>query len=136
MCFDVLLSFILSLYANPNLPRKIVQIIVDFLHNFICNILLLYIKQDIIILLKKKNIPEATLIEIQQYLEEYNSLFEQISTEEKRFKIFRNKGLVDHKEFYIGTKLCDAIVGNGLQLQPINMHGIYFPLCQTLKLFL
>ena len=118
------------------LTSIILQTIVNFLHNFICNILLVHIKQDIITFLKKNNIPEPALIEIKQYLEKYISIFEEVSTKDKRFQIFRNRGLIDHKEFYLGTKLVDEDVGNGVQLVPMSMHGIYFPLSQTLKFFL
>lgn len=54
MLLDKILSFMLLLYANPALPRKIVQIVFDFVKDFIETTLLLSIEDDVIELLTKK----------------------------------------------------------------------------------
>ena len=33
-----ILKFILALYGNPNLPRKVVNIVIDYFHQFISEI--------------------------------------------------------------------------------------------------
>ena len=48
-----ILSFTLCLYADPVLPRNVVDTVINFLKNFITNILITSLKKDIIDALKK-----------------------------------------------------------------------------------
>ena len=46
------LTFSLSLYADPNLPRKIVDIVNDFIHDFLRKVYIPSLKRDILTILQ------------------------------------------------------------------------------------
>ena len=49
-----LMTFILKLYAEPSFPRKIVQIVLEFLDDFIRNIFLTSLKTDLLKILNNQ----------------------------------------------------------------------------------
>lgn len=48
---NFILAFILFLYGDPNLPRKVVNDVVNFFHEFIKTIFISSLKEDIMMLL-------------------------------------------------------------------------------------
>ena len=131
-----ILSYILTLYGNPKLPRKIVQDSMYFMDNFIKNVYLPSLKTDIIEIVIKANVDKNSIEKIKKCFNNHSSVFEAVSTEKKIFSILKDKGFIDHEEYEIGTTFVDKIVGNELKLVPDFLYGIHVPLRKTLKIFL
>ena len=129
-----ILSFILTIYAEPHYPRKLVQEIVDFMNNFIKNVFLRELKNDIIGALKKNNY--ASIQEIEQYFNKYSDVFDAVSSEHKRIQLLQGKGYLDYEEFKIGQTFVEEVIDNETKLVPAFMYGIHVPLRKTLKCFL
>ena len=56
-----ILSFILALYGNPGLPRKIVQVVVEYMDNFIQSVIVPHLRSEILAILREKNVEHDTL---------------------------------------------------------------------------
>lgn len=128
-----LITFILMLYGNPALPRKIVDIVIDFIQNFIAAVYLPSLKKDVLEALKDENISGFSLFKLNQCFERHSKIFDAVSTEPKRFNLLRRKGYVDPQEFDLGFKFTEKLVGNDILLVPKTMK---VPLRNSLKLFL
>lgn len=131
-----IVTFILFLYGDTNLPRKDVNDVINFFHEFVSTIFITSLREDISMILKKKIIPESTLKEMNRCFNRYSTIFLHVDTESKRFLLLRNKGLVDHKNFTIGTTFTETISGNDIKLVPESIEGVFIPLRESLKLFL
>lgn len=66
MIMNYILTFILKLYADPGLPRNIVQIVISFINNFLVEVFIPSLRKDIISLLEKENINNTTSQEIEK----------------------------------------------------------------------
>lgn len=86
-----ILSFILILYGDPNLPRNIVQNVIIFVKDFIKNTLLSALKNDILNILKNENITAQSLYKINECFENYGHFFDSLDTEYKRFSVLKKK---------------------------------------------
>ena len=64
---NFLINFMLVLYSNPGLPRNIVQIIVDYVNNFLKEFFLPSLKNDILESLKNQSISYSCYKEIEQH---------------------------------------------------------------------
>ena len=80
-----ILTFILSLYADPNLPRKIVDIVIDFIHGFLRKVYIPSLKRDILTILQNEKVTDFSLKEVEKCFNKYVSIFESVETEAKRF---------------------------------------------------
>ena len=58
-----ILTFILSLYADPNLPRKMVDIVIEFVHDFLRNVYIPSVKRDILTILQNEKITKKITVE-------------------------------------------------------------------------
>lgn len=133
---NYILTFILFLYGDSNLPRKVVDDVMNFCHEFVSTIFIPSLRDDILTILKNENIPKSTLSEINRCFYRYSTIFANVDTEPKRFHLLKKKGFIDHKYFTIGTSLTETIVDNEVKLVPESIQGIFLPLRETLKLFL
>lgn len=134
--FNSILTFILFLYPDPVYPRKIVQVVIEFMNAFIKTIFLVSLKEDILKNLRKKNVSSECLREIEKHFENHSEIFSKISTEHKRFQLFRTVGFIDYEEFEIGNTFIENIVGNDMLIVPDLLYGIDIPLRKSLKCFL
>ena len=135
--FDSIITFILSLYSNSAYPRKLVQDFVDYMNDFIINIYLPSVKQDVMLVLNKYNIiPKYVLSEVNECFENYSSVFDGVLSEHKRFELFKKLGYIDYELYDIGYTFALKDVKNKMRLVPENMYGIYVPLRTNLKMFL
>ena len=133
---NYIITFILSLYGNDSLPRKIVSEVIDFFNNFLQDIYIPALKNDIITILKNNKIEGECLKNIEDCFKRNSKIFEYVDTELKRFSILKKKGLIDYKEFEIGVKFTNKLIDNGTKLAPETMMGVYVPLAESLKVFL
>lgn len=131
-----ILTFILALYADPNLPRKVVSTVITFFSNFLINIFIPSLKHEILAVLRNENISDSSVKEIEKCFDRYSFIFNDVDSESKRFTILKKRGLLDIEEFSIGTKLTETIVGNSRILVPKDMLGIVIPLKKSLRMFL
>lgn len=131
-----IITFILTLYADPIIPRKIVQVFVDFMDSFIRNVFLSSIKKDILEALRNENISDSSRRAIDECFYKHSKIFEEVATEPKRFTFLKRKGFIDHEEFVVGQIFSQKCVGNEILLVPEVMYGIHVPLRKSLKLFL
>ena len=131
-----ILSFILALYGNPGLPRKIVQVVVEYMDNFIQSVIVPHLRSEILAILREKNVEHDTLWKVDKCFDKYGSVFEDVSTEAKRFSLSKPKGFINYEKFEIGTTFIQKIVNNDMLLVPDFLCGIHVPLRKTLQLFL
>ena len=126
--FNCVLTFILSIYANSQYPRKLIQEILDFMYDFICNFFLPSLKADIIADLKKNNDSNTTLKNVEKCFQKHSTIFDNIRTESKRFQILQSKGFIQHEEYVIGKCFIEKLVENGPKLVADFTLGIHVPL--------
>lgn len=131
-----ILSFILILYGDPNLPRNIVQNVIIFVKDFIKNTLLSALKNDILNILKNENITAQSLYKINECFENYGHFFDSLDTEYKRFSVLKKRGFLDVEKFPIGKTFEKTIVDNKSVFIPVSMFGYQIPLRESLRLFL
>lgn len=103
--FDSILSFILVLYGDPNLPRKIVQDVVDYFNNFIKNIFLRSLKNEIVNILKENQVSENIVRDVELSFEKHSSIFDEVFTEKNRFNVLKKKDLLISKNFRLDKHL-------------------------------
>ena len=77
-----LLTIILTLYSYPNIPRKIVQVVVSLLDNCIRNIFLPSVKDDIVKILNLSH-DSVEYHKIEKCLDEHYNIFNFIDSEKK-----------------------------------------------------
>lgn len=126
----------MCLYGDPNLPRKVVQNVINFIHDFLISVFIPSLKKDILLILKRENISNSILYEINQCFDQHSTIFESVETESKQFQLLRQRGFIDFKKLTIGTSLEETIVENDILLVPKTVHGVYIPLRESLKFFL
>lgn len=98
-----LILLTLTLYNNPVVPRNIVQYFLSSTHN------LIFKAQLPIVLAKIKlihNIDEAVLEEIKDIFASTQDIFYKFKTEHRRFKLYKEKGLmIEPSKCIFGKKL-------------------------------
>lgn len=137
MCLmNHILTFILSLYGDPNLPRKIVDVTINFILDFLINVFVPSLKADILAVLKNENISNSALFDINECFDRHSKIFDYFETEAKRFNLLRQRGFIDFKKFPIGITFDEKIVDNEIIMSPETVDGVYIPLRESLKCFL
>lgn len=112
MILNHILKFLLSLYANPNLPRKIVQDFVNYMKEFLNDMYIPSLKNDIINILKDENLTKTSSEKLEKCFQEYASIFNSVETERRRFELLKRIGLTGFDEYVIGKTLKTQSVGN------------------------
>lgn len=125
-------NFIASLYANPIIPRNVIQIVIDGVGQIFSEGLVIFIKNYVEQLTNKNKIPEnyySMFIDIE-------NAFICFKTEHKRFHYFaESESYVEPKEIIIGQHL-NKLLKKGLSvLEPINCTEQFIPLRKVLKIF-
>lgn len=88
---NYIISFILSLYGDPNLPRKIVDVVITFFNSFLQEVYVPSLKKDILAVLERENIGDSSLMEIKKCFDKYGTIFEKVNTEAKRFQLLKKR---------------------------------------------
>ena len=99
-----MLTFILILYANPALSRKIVIDVVNIIENFVKNFFLPSVQNDILIVLRENKVDDVVIKKIDNVFNKHSSIFHHVNTESKCFSLLRKKGFIDFNLFKIGEK--------------------------------
>ena len=125
---NALLSFILVLYAKPNFSRNIVDLIINFIYEFIektfCNSLETCI---INIITDAKCTPEVAQ-KIRQCFREHYRIFDNFSTETNRFNMLKDKGFQEPEEFEVHQTYVRELVDN----KPVFVKKSIFAVCVSL----
>lgn len=131
-----IITFILLLYGDPNLPRKIIDVVIAFINNFMREVFIPSLKNDILTILEKENIGDYSLMEIKTCFNKYGKIFETVDTEAKIFQLLKKRGLVDCEEFVVGNTFVEKIKNNDTILVQEKIYGVFISLRKSLKLFL
>lgn len=86
-----ILNFILLLYSDPLLPRRIVETVISYIKDFTSNLILASLKKDIMEVLERNKVPTLVSKEIIYCIDSYDNIFTYIDTEDKRRKDFHRK---------------------------------------------
>lgn len=82
-----IISFILVLYQDPNLPRKIVDVVINYMNDFYCQQLLPSLKNEIINILQNEKVSNEALVKLDTVFREQSLIFDKVNTEAKRFTL-------------------------------------------------
>ena len=128
-----LLLLTLQFYDNPLIPRNVVQCLFDTLNNFINNVYINYLQQEIKIHYKDFNTDILKRVNDSSKI-----IFEQFETEYKRFQLCQEKSLMNKPQSYVlGTRVIEKIDENGKKsVEQQEAHAVHIPLKQSLKLLL
>lgn len=94
--FNRLIFYILTLYGDPTIPRKIVQDFIDYMINLLDSLLLPQLQNDMQILLSS-NVPDSVCKKVKNGFKQYTDILEPFSTEAKRFSILKKKDILNPK---------------------------------------
>ncbi|KAF0713678.1 SAM domain-containing protein, partial [Aphis craccivora] len=129
-------NFIASLYANPIIPRNVIQIVIDGVGQIFSEGLVIFIKNYVEQLTNKNKIPEncySVFIDIENIIE---NAFICFKTEHKRFRYFaESESYIEPKEIIIGQRLNKSLKKGLSVLEPINCTEQFIPLRKVLKNF-
>ncbi|KAJ8674054.1 hypothetical protein QAD02_005316 [Eretmocerus hayati] len=131
-----LLSFMLMLYADPGLPRKLVTTIISFFDRFLRETYIASLRRDVFKILEGEKISATCRKKLETCFQDYSSICKDINTESKCFTILRQRGLIDPEKFKIGTTLTEKLSGNKTIFVPESLYGVWIPLRKSLKMFL
>ncbi|KAJ8680785.1 hypothetical protein QAD02_016572 [Eretmocerus hayati] len=131
-----LLSFMLMLYADPGLPRKLVTTIISFFDRFLRETYIASLRRDVFKILEGEKISATCRKKLETCFQDYSSICNYINTESKCFTILRQRGLIDPEKFKIGTTLTEKLSGNKTIFVPESLYGVWIPLRKSLKMFL
>ena len=92
-----ILGFIIMLYANPMLPRKIVQEVVNYFTKFIKRTFIPSLKEDVLEILRSEQISDYSLRRVNNCFDRHADMFNYVDSEGKRFTLLRQRGLIDEK---------------------------------------
>ena len=92
--FEHILSFILFLYENPHLIRKVVQDFIQYMHKFIRNIFMPFLKHEVLNIIENSESVKEIKTRLKSCFREYEKVFEEADTEAKRFRHLRRKGYI------------------------------------------
>lgn len=135
MIINQLNSLILTLHQNPNLPRNVVDVEFNFLHEFIKKMFILSLKEDVINILRCENLSNETLINLETVLYEHQILFDNANSETKIFNLLKKIGFREPRIIKISNTLESVVIDN-LFLQFTSIEALWMPLRETLKDFL
>ena len=143
---NALLTIILALYGDSSLPRNIVDRVIDSFHDFIKCTFLVSLEKDILIAIEKSfpkplsadniAIINEMKIRIHGCIRQHHDIFQDVSSESKRFNLLRKTGFVEPIEFKLRRKWENKIVDDESVYVQEDSFGVYVPLKHSLELFL
>ncbi|XP_022160294.1 uncharacterized protein LOC111026502 [Myzus persicae] len=129
-------NFIASLYANPIIPRNVIQIVVDGVEQIFSEGIVIFITNYVEQVSNKNKIPENYCSMFNDVGSIIENAFVCFKTEHKRFRYFaESESYVEPKEIIIGQRL-NRIIKKGVSiLEPISCTEQFIPLRNVLKQF-
>jgi len=132
---QTLSTFLSCLYANPLIPRKTIQIIIDGMETVLTEGVASCIKNSAEKMLSRDQISVecfSSFINIANYIK--NEALTDLKTKHKRFSYFTKQGTyIEPKEIVIGQRLNKVIRGGVSILEPSNCTQQCIPLRNVLK---
>ena len=126
----------LMLYADPILPKRTVNDVISYMKKFVGKMLFVSIKKDIILVFEKYEVSPLVLKEVLNCIQNHEQIFIYIDTEDKRSNLLKQRGLIEPKEFVIGSTYEECLKDNKPILEPVSLVGFQIPLRKSLKAFL
>ena len=128
---------ILDLYADPHLPRKMVQDVVKHFENMIKHFILPCLKTEIEKIIKSGKNEVDILKEVDDCFLSYSKILDDVNTEKKRFTTLKKKGFRMPEEFLLGSVYEEVDIDlETSYLKSVKKYGVYVPLKYSLKMFL
>lgn len=127
-----ILTFLLTLYSQETLNRKIVLFIIRYFSKFLIKIFLPTLKIEILKCVKIDK-PKK---EIDLCFQKICKIFSQVDTEDKIFYLLKEKGYGEPKFDKVGIKFVDKIINNEHHSVPEDILQVYVPLRHSLQIFL
>lgn len=124
------------LYADPILPRSIVNDVILYWKNFICQHIFGSLNEDIKVVLRKHNVNSLVVRDVLTCIDNHKKIFSYVDTEAKRMSLLRAKGLIEPEKFIIGLAYEDIMSNDKPILSPVSLIGVQIPLRKSLKAFL
>ena len=134
--FNAMLSFIILLYGEPSFPRTIVDKVVNFISNFITEKFCKSMEDSILQIIDKANSKQELKIKIRECILLHCKVFENFSTEKKRFQLLQKKGFREPEQFEVRKTFIEIIQGNAPVFVESPVFAYYLPLNHSLKYFL
>jgi len=124
-----------SLYANPQIPRNVVQTVVEDMTD-IFNSLHQTIKEKTNQLLLNETISNESFGHFNNILNEFEHPFSDLSTEYKRIKYFTDlETYIPPREYVVGERLNETRKKNSFSLVPVHCTAQFIPIRDVLKNF-
>ncbi|CAI6369501.1 unnamed protein product [Macrosiphum euphorbiae] len=125
---DYVSSFLSKLYANPLVPRNVVQTIVDDM-SLIFDGLDHTLRSSVSKLLMDGNISNECFDHFNSILEVVKHPFNDLNTEYKRFKYYTKLGTyIPPQEYVVGEQLNENRQNNNFALVPVNCTQQFIPI--------
>ncbi|XP_023318087.1 uncharacterized protein LOC111694374 [Trichogramma pretiosum] len=131
-----LLIFILNIYADSNLPRSVVDTVIDFFDKFNQNHFIPSLRADILEALENEQLSERTKMKLNSVFDDYKTLFVPLNTEDNRFNLLRKINYRNPQVPEIGNVLEKKSEGNHTYVSFDPVFALVMPLKITLKHFL
>ncbi|KAL7299189.1 hypothetical protein TKK_0007785 [Trichogramma kaykai] len=135
---NYILHIILELYANPSLPRSIVDRVIGFFNNFNRQIFMPSLKKDVLEILQKDiNVSKETFVNLDVLFKRYSCIYDKVDSEKKIMNILKQKGFKEPKDYLIGSKIENSLHDDDFTEIPDNipLKGQWVCLKNTLKNF-
>lgn len=133
----ILIRFILLLYAEPSLPRKIVDTVINSMHDVLKNYFFPSMENDILQLINTTTDKEKLTTLIKQCFVNHSNIFNKFTKETDRFKLLESKGFEHPLEFEIEKTYKEKLsISDSQNFVTTSFKGVYIPLRKSLKLFL
>jgi len=124
-----------SLYANPQIPRNVVQTVVEDMTDIFHN-LHQTIKEKSNRLLLNDTISNESFDHFNNILNEFEHPFKDLNTEYKRIKYFTELGIyVPPREYVVGERLNETRKKNSFSLVPVHCTAQFILIRNVLKNF-
>ncbi|KAL7307601.1 hypothetical protein TKK_0000289 [Trichogramma kaykai] len=134
--FNHILSFVIILYGQPSFPRKIVDMVFNFLINFICKHFCSSLENSIIDIVNTSTSRSEIKVKIRECFKLHVNIFDNFHTEKKRFGFLQGKGYIEPKTFKVRNTFSVIIKMNETVFVETPVVAYYIPLKHTLTYFL
>lgn len=134
--FNAILSFVIVLYGDPSLQRKIVDMTIEFIQHFISDVFCKSLEASIFKIIDTPESASEMKIKIHECIKLHSNIFEKFSTEKKRFQLLTGKRFEEPQEFEVTKSFTEIIKENKTVFVESPVYGYYIPLTHSLKYFL
>lgn len=131
-----ILTLILNLYGDPNLPRSVVNTVIEFFDKFHREIYLPSLKSDILNALQNENLSNRSIVNLDSVFYDHSKLFDKVNSESNRFNLLKRTGFRNPEMINIGDSLQPTLIDNEYLMRFQPVYAIWIPLRDTLKSFL